>query len=59
MAVLYRLSENKNELSKGYRKWYAKAVMTQTVDTNELANIMQRNCTVKENGSTGGSGAGE
>ena len=48
MAVLYRLSQNKNEDSKIYGKWFAQAVMTGTVDTNALANIMQRNCTVKK-----------
>lgn len=33
---------------KGYGKWYPRAVMTNTVDTNALATIMQRNCTVKK-----------
>ena len=48
MAVLYRLSQNKNEDAKIYGKWFAQAVMTGTVDTNALADIMQRNCTVKK-----------
>ena len=48
MAVLYRLSQNNNEESKVYGKWFAQAVMTGTVDTDELATIMQRNCTVKK-----------
>ena len=48
MAVLYRLSQNKMEGSKAYGKWYAQAVMTGVVDTNALATIMQRNCTVKK-----------
>ena len=33
---------------KGYGKWYPRAVMTNTVDTDALATIMQRNCTVKK-----------
>ena len=48
MAVLYRLSQNKMEGSKAFGKWYAQAVMTGVVDTNALATIMQRNCTVKK-----------
>lgn len=48
MAVLYRLSQNKNTMSKAYGKWFATAVMTGTIDTDELATIMQRNCTVKK-----------
>ena len=48
MAVLYRLSQNKMSKSSAYGKWFAQAVMTDTVDTDELAEIMQRNCTVKK-----------
>ena len=39
MAVLYRLSQNKMSTSKAYGKWFAQAA---------LAEIMQRNCTVKK-----------
>ena len=45
MAVLYRLGQNKMKNSSAYGKWFAQAVMTGTVDTDELAEIMQRNCT--------------
>lgn len=48
MPVLYRLAQNNNSFSAAYKKWYAKAVMTNTVDTDGLATIMQRNCTVKK-----------
>ena len=48
MAVLYRLSQNKMSTSKAYGKWFAQAVMTGTIDTDALAEIMQRNCTVKK-----------
>ena len=34
--------------SKAYGKWFAQAVMTGTIDTDALAEIMQRNCTVKK-----------
>ncbi len=47
MAVLYRLYQNTNKKSTALNKWYAKAVMTNVVDINQLADIMQRNCTVK------------
>ena len=48
MAVFYRLSQVTSPKQKGYGKWYPRAVMTNTVDTNALAEIMQRNCTVKK-----------
>ena len=47
MAVLYRLSQNKMPKSAAYGKWFAQAVMTGTVDSDELADIMQSNCTLK------------
>ena len=45
MSVLYRLSKVTSPKAKGYGKWYPRAVITQTVDTEMLATIMQRNCT--------------
>ncbi|SHK89087.1 HU family DNA-binding protein [Xylanibacter ruminicola] len=48
MAVLYRLSQNKMKDSSAHGKWFAQAAMTGTVDTDALAEIMQRNCTVKK-----------
>ena len=48
MAVFYRLSQVTSPNQKGYGKWYPRAVMTNTVDTDALATIMQRNCTVKK-----------
>jgi len=51
MAVFYRLSQVTSPKQKGYGKWYPRAVMTNTVDTNALATIMQRNCTVGAKGS--------
>ena len=47
MSVFYRLSQVTAPKAKGYGKWYPRAVMTETVETNELASIMQRNCTLK------------
>lgn len=47
MSVLYRLYQNKNEKSTAKGLWYAKAISTGTVTTDDLANIMQSNSTVK------------
>ena len=48
MSVLYRLSKVTSPKAKGYGKWYPRAVITQTVDTEMLAAIMQRNYTLKK-----------
>ena len=48
MSVFYRLSKVTSPKAKGYGKWYPRAVITQTVDTDALATIMQRNCTLKK-----------
>ena len=48
MSVFYRLSKVTSPKAKGYGKWYPRAVITQTVDTEMLATIMQRNCTLKK-----------
>ena len=48
MSVFYRLSQVTSPNAKGYGKWYPRAVITETIDTDKLAEIMQRNCTVKK-----------
>ncbi len=48
MSVFYKLYQDNKEKSKNKGKWYARAVSTETVDINALANIMQQNCTVKK-----------
>jgi predicted histone-like DNA-binding protein len=48
MPVLYKLSQDKRETSKTKGQWFARAVVTNVIDTNGLADIMQRNCTVKK-----------
>ena len=47
MAVQYKLYQNNNSRSKQFGKWYARAVMVDTVDTNRLAEQIEANCTVK------------
>ena len=49
MAVLYRLYQNQNKKNtKAYGKWYAKAVSTNVYGTDELAQEVQRNCSMKK-----------
>lgn len=47
MSVKYRLYQNNNPRSQQYKKWYGRAVATDTVDTRQLADIIEANCTVK------------
>lgn len=47
MAVMYKLYQDKRESSSHKGQWYARAIMTNTVDTKQLAERIQRNCTVK------------
>lgn len=47
MAVQYKLYQNNNSRSKQFGKWYSRAVMVDTVDTNRLAEQIEANCTVK------------
>ena len=47
MAVFYRLMQNNNSESTGYKKWYGRAVSIGTVTTDDLADTIEANCTVK------------
>ena len=47
MTVKYKIYQNKSEESPTYGKWYGRAVHEGTVGIDELADIMQDNCTVK------------
>lgn len=47
MAVHYRLYQNNNIENKGYKKWYARAVALDTVTTDQIADTIEANCTVK------------
>lgn len=46
MAVKYKIYQS-NRSGQTYGKYYARAVHDQTVTTDDLADIMQDNCTVK------------
>lgn len=47
MTVFYKKYQLKRSNTKFDGKWYARAVMTETVDINALAEEMEQNCTVK------------
>lgn len=48
MAVNYRLMKNNNASSANYGRYYAKAVHTETVGLDALAERIQRNSTAKK-----------
>jgi len=48
MSVFYRLYQDKSLNTKRSGKWYARAVSMSVINTRQLAEIMQRNCTVKK-----------
>ena len=48
MAVFYRLHQDQSTGTKRSGKWYARAVPTAVISTRQLAEIVQRNCTVKK-----------
>ena len=48
MSVFYRLHQDQSVGTKRSGKWYARAVPMSMIDTRKLAEIMQRNCTVKK-----------
>ena len=47
MTVFYKKYQLKRTGSKFSGKWYARAVQTETVDINTMAEEMEQNCTVK------------
>ena len=47
MSVYYRLYQNKLKNSKDYGKYFARAVHTDMVDLDDIAEIIERNCTLK------------
>ena len=48
MSVFYRLHQDQSVGTKRSGKWYARMVPTSCINTRQLAEIMQRNCTVKK-----------
>ena len=46
--IHYRLYQNNNVESEQYKKWYGRAVMTDTTDLNTLAERIQANCSMKK-----------
>ena len=48
MSVFFRLHQDQSVGTKKSGKWYARMVPTSCINTRQLAEIMQRNCTVKK-----------
>ena len=48
MSVLYRLHQDQSVGTRRSGKWYARMVPIGMIDTRGLAEIIQRNCTVKK-----------
>ena len=48
MSVLYRLHQDQSHGPPRSGKWYARMVPVGVIDTRALAEIIQRNCTVKK-----------
>ena len=48
MSVLYRLHQDQSHGTARSGKWYARMVPVVCIDTRALAEIIQRNCTVKK-----------
>ena len=47
--IFYKLIQNKNEeMPKAYQKWYARPVVTETIDLDYIAQRIQRNSTAKK-----------
>lgn len=46
--MFYKLYQNNNDKTAAYKKWYARAVVTAVKDINDIADEMQKNCTVKK-----------
>ena len=47
MAVLYKLYQDNRKNSEHKGEWYGRAIQTNTIGTQQLADIIQRNCTAK------------
>jgi predicted histone-like DNA-binding protein len=46
--INYRLVQDKSSNPRKSGKWYAKAVIGQTVSTDEIADRIQKNCSMKK-----------
>ncbi|WP_036880067.1 HU family DNA-binding protein [Xylanibacter oryzae] len=48
MPILYKLAKDNRKASRTAGQFFARAIVTNVMDTEGLAEIMQRNCTVKK-----------
>lgn len=47
MAVKYKLYQDKRENSKHFGEWYGRSVMTDVINLPQIAERIQRNCSMK------------
>ncbi len=47
MALYYKLYKNNVQGSEMYGKWYAKMVVKDVIQTEDIADVIQRNCSIK------------
>jgi len=48
MSLFFRFVQNKNHKEPlTYKKWFARALHTETIELEDLAETMQQNCTLK------------
>lgn len=47
MSIKFRLYQNNKSKSEQYKKWYGRALTLDTIGTDEIADIIESNCTVK------------
>lgn len=48
MPVKYKMFQIKNESSSANNKWYAKPVVSQVVGINQIAEKIEKNCSMKK-----------
>jgi predicted histone-like DNA-binding protein len=48
MPILYKLAKDNRKNSRTAGQYFGRAIVTSVIDTEGLAEIMQRNCTVKK-----------
>ena len=48
MAVIYKIYKNNNKKNPGYGKFYARAMHNGTANLEDIATIIERNCSMKK-----------
>ena len=51
MAVIYKIYKNNNKKNAGFGKFYARAMHNGTTNLDDIAAIIERNCSMKKSDS--------